>query len=106
MKLLKFVTDAYEGKVALWKSFVFGYLVMLLPTTVMVGVAKEFFIQNINLGIAYFLTVFVQLYYIWITITLWKCAANADKKVYKVLARIYAVILGIIAAGMFREFFK
>lgn len=99
MKIFNWFAEAYAGKIALWKAFVFGYLLPLVPTTILTGIGVEMLAKG-NGGVGYAIYVAVQLYYLWITIVLWRNSANASKPIYKLLARVISVITGIIAGGM------
>ena len=99
MSVIKWINDAYAGKVVLWKAVVFGYLLPLIPTTIITGIGVEMLAKGRG-GIGYAIYVAVQLYYLWITIVLWKNSANTKKPIYKILVRVLSVITGIVAGGM------
>ena len=54
MKIFNWFAEAYAGKIALWKAFVFGYLLLLVPTTILTGIGVEMLAKgNVVLGMQY-----------------------------------------------------
>ena len=105
MKLVVWISDAYNGNVPLWKAFVFGYLIPLLPTTILAGISVELLAKG-NTRVPYFLVVFNILFYLWITIVMWRNSHNAKKYIYKILARIFCGYTGIITGGLMLSILK
>jgi hypothetical protein len=58
MKLFTFFNNAYAGEEKLWKVFVFGWLLPLLPLTIASKIAEEIGIKNPSSNVTYGLLVY------------------------------------------------
>lgn len=106
MKINKWFGDAYVGNIPLWQAVVFGLCIPLVPITILSGIGKELMVRNESTNIVYAIVVFVFLYYLWITIVLWKNSKNTNKNFYKFLGRSLSVLTGLVTISILSAFFK
>lgn len=92
MIIINWINDAYNGKTLLWKAFVFGYLIPVIPLTVLTQISKELFLINRYDITAFVIAVFVVFFYFWITIVMWKNSINTKNTISKILSRFFSVI--------------
>ena len=97
---MSFFNDAYSGNVRLWKALVFCYLVPLVPTTILLGIAGDLSRKGQSEVLAYFLVVLITLFYLFNAVVMWKNAKNTDFGIVRFLARIFSVLLGIVGGGL------
>ena len=96
MKILDGVGNAYAGKAKLWRVFWLGYILLLIPVTIATNIAKEIWAQSPASFVPEAISLVVLFYYIWLSISLWRCAPNSTKRIYKILGRVWAVVIGMI----------
>lgn len=92
---MRFVTEPWNGKEQLWK--VFWLYNFLIGNALLFGIGL---LPQGTLHAAVFL--FMLVYFIWIAVSLWRCAYNVDTKLWGHLTRILVVILVI---GILKPFF-
>lgn len=97
---MNFFTSAYSGNVRLWKAFVFCYLVPLVPTTILLGIAGDLTRKGQSEVLSYSLVVLITLFYLFNAVVIWKNAKNTDLGFARILARIFSVLLGIVGGGL------
>lgn len=99
------IANAYSGEAKLWKVFWFGYVATLLPVTILSNIAKEIAVKNPTSIFAFIVFLTIWLLYVWLAISLWRCAKNSGHKAFAVLGRVWSVVLGIfIFSGLLLVF--
>lgn len=87
---------AYDGQAKLWQVFWLGYVLPIFPVVIATNIAKELGAKSPSSWLPFIIFVVVWVYYVWIAISLWRCAPNSRGRVYLFLGRTWAVVLGII----------
>ena len=97
---MNFFNDAYSGNIKLWKVFVFCYLVPLVTTTILLGVAGDLARKGQSDVLSYCIVVLITLFYFFNAVVMWKNAKNTDFGIARILARIFSVLFGIVGGGL------
>ena len=84
-----FYSNAYNGKVKAWKVFVFGYVLFLLPFSILFGMLQ------FNQTAIYFLLVARLIYSCWLIVSLWKCSVNTSHIFFNLLTKAMAFFVVI-----------
>ena len=84
-----FYSHSYKGKVKAWKVFVYGYLLPLLPTSILVRIFSELD----ALDALYWLVVVSFVYNIWLVVSLWKCSFNVSKPFYSYFSKALSTLI-------------
>jgi len=92
MGFLKVFDAAFYGRVALWKLFVFGWL-LVQPVWGMLHII--FRSQNVSpIVLATYLTIHT-VYFMWLTVSFWRCSKNATSKLGHAAGIVFSIILGL-----------
>jgi hypothetical protein len=104
VKFFNFINSAYKGDEKLWKVFVFGWVIPLIPITIATQILfKELPVKHPEVdysNLIYGSVVFLWCYYFWLGLSIWKCSKNS-KIVFKLLSRLFTIIcfISLFAAG-------
>lgn len=90
---MNWLDRTYRGQTRLWRVFWFGFALPLLPLTAAIGVVKEARPPD---GVVFSLFLLLLIYQAWLAVVLWRCAPNTDRPLWRRLARILAVVLGLL----------
>jgi hypothetical protein len=97
---------AWNGEVRLWKVFwiyiVLNFFLISLLRKVLEEVEKYVSLDNSILWRA-FVAIFgllVTVYFIWVSVSLWKCAFNSEWKVWGYVCRVIVVCRGVSFMGI------
>jgi hypothetical protein len=82
-----FYTKSYLGEEKAWKVFVFGYVALLFPYSIVFGILKY------DINAMYFLTVIRLIYSIWLIVALWKCSNNTSNMFFNILTKLFAIFV-------------
>jgi hypothetical protein len=84
-----FYSDSYKGKAKAWKVFAYGYLLPLLPTSILVRIFSELD----TLDALYWLMVASFVYNIWLVVSLWRCSSNVSKPFLSYFSKALSILI-------------
>jgi magnesium-transporting ATPase (P-type) len=100
------IPKAYSGEAKLWKVFWFGYIGSLFPVTILTNIAKESLVKTPSSNFAFATLLVVGLLYAWLAISMWRCSSNSNHRAYKLLGKLWSIIIGIFVLSAIQLTFQ
>ena len=88
----KFYSNAYNGNEKAWKVFVFGYVLFLVPFSILFDILER--IPTATTAI-YFLVLARLIYSYWLVVSLWKCSVNTSSIFSNLLTKAMVIFVVI-----------
>ncbi len=89
-RVSSWIANAYAGKLPLGRVFWLGFALPFIPLLAGIGM---YIGARLQIGAALTAFALLVVYAWWLVVSLWRCAPNTARPLYRRLARILAVVI-------------